>query len=1190
MAARIKQISKDKGGVVHAWDTETTGIDPSEQGPVGNGRVICASFYSGPEYDYGDGPRVWIDNLAADNSEVLLTFKEVLEDDTIQKVWHNYSFDRHVLWNHGIASRGFRADTMHMARIYDSSLDVVAGGSGYSLAALSQNPKLLNLPSEGQKHSIKDLFGTPRLKKDGTAGAIKDLPALENVQRSDDAELRRRWIEYSSKDAEVTWKLFRELERRLVNPNVMPWRPESVCFSDIQFNNYNQFDPLEAAGKIDTELHPPSMMQLYDRVIRPFGELLTDLERNGIAIDPSMIEAAAGKAEASRDMVKKRFKDWASTFVPGADGKPCPDLQEMNVHSDVQKCQLLFGTPVKPSKVAAESKPAVKDSKSQSSSSAVGEPDVANDGFAVSPGAAAAPSSSTLPTSPPELAPTQAATGTAMQTQQPAEVGTAPAKPKKQRASPKPKSAPAADVSPDVSSTPAPAKKKGARKSRAPSAVPDDPIEPPALATSAVATSASTASESPSSDPATNLSSIAVTVPSAGASPLPSFNNRRSPSTYRALLVAVSGGGRFAHLQPLLSAAVRKFSATSQQEPEWATELEPWSDATAAPLFSTSASSSQPASPGRGARIRRAKPSASQPRKQQTPDQGKEVLIDVVQVLPTMTEDWGNVGWSSESDLDRDSADSDGPAAEYQPSFKNSGAGRGNDTQPSSPSPSATSSQHPLMANSIDEPVLPRKYVPTVPADSPVQLQQEIEFETDNTIGYIDPNSKRRVVKKKRPFKIPSMFLPIQVLTPGGRPAANAAAIKKLIDKPIDKSPAYTKLLADGCTPDEAKEGCARIGDLLEIAAVDTTLETFLRPLAELGVSDMHRQLQQHIDDSFSVDPDNFVHWHTKLQGAEAMTEGKTAAYKALAAELQVPVQPRVHCSMNLNTETGRLSARRPNLQNQPSLERDKYKIRAAFVAPPGKKLIVADYGQLELRVLAHLTGCTSMIEAFKLGGDFHSRTAMGMYAYIKKDVDAGEVLLEWDEKNGVPPKPLLKDKYKEERRRAKILNFSIAYGKTSYGLSKDWNISLEEAEKQVNLWYGDRPEVRNWQDETKAKARRSKKVFTILGRHRDLPLINNKAHRNHYERASINTPIQGSAADIVMCAMIKIHHDVRLRDLGFRMLLQVHDEVILEGPAEKADEALQIVVELMKKPFDKELKLELTVDAKCVSSWADAK
>ena len=123
----------------------------------------------------------------------------------------------------------------------------------------------------------------------------------------------------------------------------------------------------------------------------------------------------------------------------------------------------------------------------------------------------------------------------------------------------------------------------------------------------------------------------------------------------------------------------------------------------------------------------------------------------------------------------------------------------------------------------------------------------------------------------------------------------------------------------------------------------------------------------------------------------------------------------------------------------------------------------MADYGQLELRILAHMTKCKSMIEAFKLGGDFHSRTALGMYPEIQKALASGEVLLEWDYSKGDPPKPLLKDKFANERKKAKVMNFSIAYGKTVHGFMKDWNCSEEEARNTVSLWYSDRPEVKLW-------------------------------------------------------------------------------------------------------------------------------
>ncbi|XP_073280180.1 DNA polymerase I A, chloroplastic/mitochondrial-like [Primulina huaijiensis] len=304
----------------------------------------------------------------------------------------------------------------------------------------------------------------------------------------------------------------------------------------------------------------------------------------------------------------------------------------------------------------------------------------------------------------------------------------------------------------------------------------------------------------------------------------------------------------------------------------------------------------------------------------------------------------------------------------------------------------------------------------------------------------------------------------------------------------------------------------------------------------------------------------------------------------------------RIHCSLNINTETGRLSARRPNLQNQPALEKDRYKIRQAFVAAPGNSLIVADYGQLELRILAHLANCESMLNAFKAGGDFHSRTAMNMYPHIRDAVERKDVLLEWHPQPGEdkPPAPLLKDAFASERRKAKMLNFSIAYGKTTVGLARDWKVSREEAQKTVDLWYSDRKEVLLWQHERKKQARRFRFVDTLLGRARHFPSLNNatSAHKAHIDRAAINTPVQGSAADVAMCAMLEISKNARLKALGWRLLLQVHDEVILEGPTESAEVAKAIVVECMSKPFNGEniLRVDLSVDAKCAQNWYSAK
>ncbi|PXF42329.1 DNA polymerase I A, chloroplastic/mitochondrial [Gracilariopsis chorda] len=322
-------------------------------------------------------------------------------------------------------------------------------------------------------------------------------------------------------------------------------------------------------------------------------------------------------------------------------------------------------------------------------------------------------------------------------------------------------------------------------------------------------------------------------------------------------------------------------------------------------------------------------------------------------------------------------------------------------------------------------------------------------------------------------------------------------------------------------------------------------------------------------------------------------------AISSLMSSFIVPLQQwpggdgRIHASLNLNTETGRLSSRRPNLQNQPALEKDRYRIRKAFVPEAGKSLIVADYGQLELRLLAHITECKSMIEAFHAGGDFHSRTALTMFDDVKRAVEQKKCILEREERSDPASSlPLLKDMFPVERRKAKTLNFSIAYGKTIVGLARDWNTSEEEAAETLNLWYKERQEVRQWQRQCKRFLRDHQFVETITGRRRHLPdIASDRMHeRYHAQRAAINAPLQGSAADLVMGAMLKLHQDRVLRALGWNIILQVHDEIILEGPEESADIALPIVVEKMKNPLDIELRVDLTVDAKCAQSWYDAK
>ncbi|KAJ0790407.1 putative DNA-directed DNA polymerase [Helianthus annuus] len=455
-------------------------------------------------------------------------------------------------------------------------------------------------------------------------------------------------------------------------------------------------------------------------------------------------------------------------------------------------------------------------------------------------------------------------------------------------------------------------------------------------------------------------------------------------------------------------------------------------------------------------------------------------------------------------------------------------------------------------------------------------LPLEKEFKVPNVDNIIEEGKK--IATKFRKIKLNAICSGLQpeTYTASGWPSVSGKALKTLagkvsmdydfIDNELDEkdddvdddevvAEAKTKPVANNSDygtayvafggGSEGHEACHAIAALCEVCSIDSLISNFILPLQGSHIS------------------------------------GKNG---------------RIHCSLNINTETGRLSARRPNLQNQPALEKDRYKIRQGFIAAPGNSLIVADYGQLELRILAHLAECKSMLDAFEAGGDFHSRTAMNMYPYIRDAIDRKQVLLEWHPQPGqeTPPVPLLKDMYASERRKAKMLNFSIAYGKTPVGLARDWKVSVNEAKETVKRWYNGREEVLRWQEARKKEARSIGCVYTLLGRARTFPSTKNAtpSHRGHIERAAINTPVQGSAADVAMCAMLEISKNARLRELGWKLLLQVHDEVILEGPTESAEVAKAIVVDCMSKPFDGKniLKVGLSVDAKFAQNWYSAK
>lgn len=294
----------------------------------------------------------------------------------------------------------------------------------------------------------------------------------------------------------------------------------------------------------------------------------------------------------------------------------------------------------------------------------------------------------------------------------------------------------------------------------------------------------------------------------------------------------------------------------------------------------------------------------------------------------------------------------------------------------------------------------------------------------------------------------------------------------------------------------------------------------------------------------------------------------------------------RVHPHLNINTETGRLSSRQPNLLGEPL--NLNFPIREAFAVSHGRRLVIADYSQLELRVVAHLADCAPMLEILQEGGDIHSSTALRMFDNVREAVDGGLVALDERSAAAATGLPLVKARFPEERRRAKVLNFSLLYGKSAHGLAKEWDMTEKEAQSIIEKWFDAFPEIKAWKDSME----RNEHPRTLLGRIRPIEVLANKYGKQDKasaKRKRVNSPVQGSAADIVISAMLRLASSRKLIDLGYHQLLQVHDEIILEGPEEAAEIALQEVVRIMEDPLPFRLRLPLRVEARHARAWQSA-
>jgi len=278
----------------------------------------------------------------------------------------------------------------------------------------------------------------------------------------------------------------------------------------------------------------------------------------------------------------------------------------------------------------------------------------------------------------------------------------------------------------------------------------------------------------------------------------------------------------------------------------------------------------------------------------------------------------------------------------------------------------------------------------------------------------------------------------------------------------------------------------------------------------------------------------------------------------------------RIHTCFSLaSTSTGRLSSTEPNLQNIPIRTREGRQIRTAFIAEPGKKLISADYSQIELRVLAHMADIPELKRAFSEGLDIHAMTASEMF--------------------GVP----VKDMPGEVRRRAKAINFGIIYGISAFGLAQQLGIARSEAGEYIAKYFERFPGIRAYMDDIRRKVREDGHVETLFGRKIHFPEINTPQRnmRAFFERAAINAPIQGTAADILRRAMIRVPAALEEAGVSARMLLQVHDELVFEALEAEVEPTIEVVTRIMERSAEPAVafSVPLKVDARAARNWDEA-
>jgi len=289
----------------------------------------------------------------------------------------------------------------------------------------------------------------------------------------------------------------------------------------------------------------------------------------------------------------------------------------------------------------------------------------------------------------------------------------------------------------------------------------------------------------------------------------------------------------------------------------------------------------------------------------------------------------------------------------------------------------------------------------------------------------------------------------------------------------------------------------------------------------------------------------------------------KSTYVDALPAEIH-PEDGRVHTSFSqTGAVTGRLSSSNPNLQNIPTRTELGRRVRQGFIAAPGSVLLSVDYSQIELRIVAHMAGDEAMLDAFRRGQDIHATTAAAIF--------------------NVP----LESVTKEQRRHAKAINFGLIYGMSAFGLTRATDLTLAESEEFVKAYFKQFPGVKRYLDGIRKEAARTGYVETLLGRRRYFPALQgalNQTVKNREEREAINAPIQGTAADIMKIAMLRVPNALEQAGLHGRMILQVHDELVIECPHPELVTTAKQVQQVMETAY--QLAIPLTTEASWGMNW----